>query len=86
MIDQADVVKVFNAKFSSMSYEEREEFLRKMGFSFGKQRQVHKPLGKRRTIRIEFTQKNARPIILTPSRVIKNSSKKGLEPVLAKKN
>ena len=35
MIDTNKAMRAFKEKFSKMSYAEREEYLKKMGFSFG---------------------------------------------------
>ena len=35
MIDSKEVVRIFEENFKKMSYDEREAYLKKMGFSFG---------------------------------------------------
>ncbi|MCI8603397.1 MAG: hypothetical protein HFE79_04540 [Ruminiclostridium sp.] len=37
MIDPNEAVQAFKEKFSKMSYDEREQYLKKMGFSFGEE-------------------------------------------------
>ncbi len=42
MIDPNEAVQAFKEKFSKMSYSEREQYLKKMGFSFGDEFQAKK--------------------------------------------
>lgn len=35
MINPDEAIQAFKEKFSKMSYDEREQYLKKMGFSFG---------------------------------------------------
>ena len=42
MIDSKKAISAFQEKFSKMSYDEREEYLKKMGFSFGEEKKPGK--------------------------------------------
>lgn len=44
MIDQNKAIQAFKEKFEKMSYSEREQYLKDMGFSFGDDQKTYKHL------------------------------------------
>ena len=60
MIDSKKAISAFQEKFSKMSYDEREEYLKKMGFSFGDEDKIGKAIREQKARKAKVPRSAAR--------------------------